>query len=153
MIFSLQHGQAFVERGFSINNDILKPNMVERTIIAQRTVYDAVSSKLSDDPKAVQNIVVAKEMLRHCNAAKMRYRNFLDEQTINRPVANVSQERNSIQTEIAIAQKKDELFKEKEKIAASEKQILKITQEADELAVKAENKNKIQLLSESNERE
>ena len=67
----------------------------------------------------------------------MRYRNFLDEQNTNRPDANVSQERNSVQTEIAIAQK----------------QILKITQEADELAVKAENKNKIQLLSESNERE
>ena len=50
-----------------------------------------------------------------------------------------------------IAQKKDELYKEKEKIAASEKKILKIT--LDELAVKAENKNKIQLLSESNERE
>ena len=80
----------------------------------------------------------------------MRYRNFLDEQNINRPDANVSQERNSVQTEIAIARKKDELFKEKEKIAASEKQIVKITQEADELAVKAENKNKIQLLSESN---
>ena len=66
MIFSLQHGQAFVERGFSINNDILKPNMVERTIIAQRTVYDAVSIKLSDNPKAVQNIVVTEEILLHC---------------------------------------------------------------------------------------
>ena len=80
----------------------------------------------------------------------MRYRNFLDEQNINRPDANVSQERNSVQIEIAIARKKDELLKEKEQIAASEKKIVKIAQEADELAVKAENKSKIQLLFESN---
>ena len=66
------------------------------------------------------------------------------------PDANVSQERNSVHTEIAIARKKNELFEEKEQIAASEKQIVNITQEADELAVRAENNNRIQLLSESN---
>ena len=63
MMFTLQHSQAFIERGFSINSDTLQPNMIERSIIAQITVYDAVSSKLSSDPKAVHNIVVTKEMV------------------------------------------------------------------------------------------
>ena len=80
-MFTLQHGQAFVERGFSINSDLLKPNMLERTIVSQRIITDSVSSILTADPNAVQNIVIDKEMLRHCHTARIRYHNFLDEKT------------------------------------------------------------------------
>lgn len=48
------------------------------------------------------------------------------------------------------ARKKDELAKEKVKLTDSEKLISKLTKEADELALKAEKKNQIKLLAESN---
>ena len=56
-------------------------NMLERTLVAQRTALDAVSNKLVSDIKAVPNIPIKKGMNRHCTAARSRYLNFLDLQT------------------------------------------------------------------------
>ena len=143
-MFTLQHGQAFVERGFSINSDLLKPNMLERTIVSQRIIKDSVSSILTADPNAVQNIVIDKEMLRHCHTARIRYHNFLDENRevdhiIKTPVENVQ-----------MARKKDELEKEKKKVISFEKEVQALNKEADEIALKAELKQKMCMLSESN---
>ena len=143
-MFTLQHGQAFVERGFSINSDLLKRNMLERTIVSQRIITDSVSSILTADPNAVQNIVIDKEMLRHCHTARIRYHNFLDENRevdhgIKTPVENVQ-----------MARKKDELEKEKKKVISFEKEVQALNKEADELALKAELKQKMCMLSESN---
>lgn len=41
-VFVLFHGQAAVERGFSVNNDILVENLREDSIIAQRQIYNAI---------------------------------------------------------------------------------------------------------------
>ena len=152
MVCTIQYGQAFVERGLSITSDTLQPNMVERTVVAQRTVYDGVCAMLSgDDPKAVHKIVVSKEMIRHCNAARMRYRNFLDEQKTLLNVSETTEDgKKSSNNGFEQARKKDELAKEKVKLADSEKLITKLTKEADELALKAETKNQIKLLAESN---
>ena len=39
----LSHANARVEAGFSINADIVSPNMLEESIITERIVYEAVS--------------------------------------------------------------------------------------------------------------
>jgi len=44
IIFALSHGQAAVERGFSINNELMVENMKEESLIACRFVYDTVKS-------------------------------------------------------------------------------------------------------------
>ena len=125
-------------------------NMLERTLVAQRTVFDAVSSKLFGDIKAVQNIPITKGMIRHCTAARSRYRNFLDEQQD----ANVSNtnglQTHSVEASVSIDQLKDNLIKKKTKLVVSVTLILKLTKEADDLAVKAERKNQLKFLSESN---
>ena len=46
MVLMLSHGQASVESGFSVNEELLIENMEEETIVAQRNVFDAV--RLSD---------------------------------------------------------------------------------------------------------
>ena len=43
-VLVLSHGQAKVERGFSVNEDMLLPNLKQETLMGQRTVYDAVKS-------------------------------------------------------------------------------------------------------------
>ena len=43
IVMILSHGNARVESGFSINDDMLLPNMLSESIIAQRIVYEAVS--------------------------------------------------------------------------------------------------------------
>ena len=40
LIFILQHGQSFTERGFSVNKEITDVNMQEDALISQRLVYD-----------------------------------------------------------------------------------------------------------------
>jgi len=42
--FTLSHGQAAVERGFSINNELMVENTKEESLIAGRFVYDTVKS-------------------------------------------------------------------------------------------------------------
>ena len=41
-VFILSHGQADVERGFSVNKELLRENMNEKTIQAHRIVYSGV---------------------------------------------------------------------------------------------------------------
>lgn len=43
LILILSHGNAAVEAGFSINSDLLVPNLKQETIQSQRIVYDAVT--------------------------------------------------------------------------------------------------------------
>jgi len=38
LIFCLSHGQSFVERGFSINKELVDTNMKEKSLIAQRLI-------------------------------------------------------------------------------------------------------------------
>ena len=88
MVFCMFHGQAFVERGFSVNSDVIDHNMLESTIVAQRRICDAVGHLLStegvDDPKAVHKLNINKDMLRYCKLARSKYRTFLDEQNISK---------------------------------------------------------------------
>jgi len=44
IIFALSHGEAAVERGFLINNELMVENMKEESLIAGRFVYDTVKS-------------------------------------------------------------------------------------------------------------
>ncbi|KAG0423629.1 hypothetical protein HPB47_000599, partial [Ixodes persulcatus] len=58
LILSLSHGNASVERGFSINKDCLVENQKEQSLVAQRIVYDAVSSA-----GGVASVQLTKRML------------------------------------------------------------------------------------------
>ena len=45
MIVIISHGNARVEAGFSVNDDILIPNQAEKTIVGQRLVYEGVQKE------------------------------------------------------------------------------------------------------------
>lgn len=45
VVFILSHGNASSERGFSVNKEIIEHNMKEKSLIAQRVIYDAVKSR------------------------------------------------------------------------------------------------------------
>ena len=40
IIFSLSHGQAAVERGFSVNREVLVENLKQKSLVSQRIVYN-----------------------------------------------------------------------------------------------------------------
>ena len=62
MMLILSHGQAQVERGFSVNKDLSKDNMSPDTIIAFRQVYDSIQQYQC----ASYEIPVNSEMLKSC---------------------------------------------------------------------------------------
>ena len=46
LLMTIFHGQSMVQRGFSVNNDVVTPNLRNETLVSLRTVYDAVNCPL-----------------------------------------------------------------------------------------------------------
>lgn len=72
-ILILSHGNAAVESGFSINSDFLVDNLHEDSLVAQRTVYDAV--KASGGVTAVN---INRAMLQYVRGSNARYKDALE---------------------------------------------------------------------------
>ena len=53
IIFILSHGQSSVERGFSVNKEVLQDNLQETSLISQRLVYDTLQSNNTKPQKFV----------------------------------------------------------------------------------------------------
>ena len=66
----LSHGQSEVERGFSINENILVDNMQMETIVAQKNVNDCMR-KNNFHP---HNMSVSKVSLQNAKQAHFRYK-------------------------------------------------------------------------------
>ena len=71
----LSHGQATVERGFSINKEVETCNMQEATMVTQRLICDYVTVC-----GGVLKVPITKELLSSVASARSRYRMYLDEE-------------------------------------------------------------------------
>ena len=45
LVFVLSHGQSHIERGFSVNKEVLQHNMQEKSLISHRLIYDSIQSR------------------------------------------------------------------------------------------------------------
>lgn len=68
----LSHGNAAVESGFSINNDMLVENLLEESLVGQRTVYDSIQKA-----GGVLSVNIDKRMLQFVRAARSRWEEAL----------------------------------------------------------------------------
>ena len=73
-ILLLFHGNADVERGFSINKDYLANNMTEASLIAQRSTYSALH-KVN-----LETFEVNKSLINYCKNASARRKEHLQVQ-------------------------------------------------------------------------
>ena len=135
---TLSHGQAFVERGFSTNKGVLEDNMKQRTVIAKRTILDALEYELGESGD-VSQVKITDSMIAHCKKSNASYKAFLG-LTTNEPPKEIQENMN----------KKRELLKEKELEEKLGKTRTILLKEADELALRAVNENRMKLVSESN---
>lgn len=77
IVLVLSHGQAPVERSFSVNRDIMTVNMKRETLCATKLIHDSLKS---EDIKPHQ-FVVSDELLKYCSQAKAKYNtHFMDTQ-------------------------------------------------------------------------
>ena len=64
----LSHGQATVERGFSVNREVETVNMHEETMVAQHLICDHIYSV-----GGVLNVALSKELHASASASRQRY--------------------------------------------------------------------------------
>ena len=128
MLLSISHGQASVERGYSVNKDMLIENLHEKTVVTLRTVHGSQRSKITS-PSC------------HEMSARMRYGQYLDEQKKESLNEQQRKKRRGVQLSIREAERK------KSKVDTS---IDILGKEADDLAKSAEAKHDFTLLTKSN---
>lgn len=91
----LSHGQATVERGFSINKQVEICNIQVDTVIAQRVVCDYVSMH-----GGVTKVPLTPELLSSVTSARVRYRMHLESERKKKETQAHSQRRIMIEEEL-----------------------------------------------------
>ena len=137
LLLTISHGQASVERGYSVNKDLLIENMQEKTIVAMRTVYDSVSAMNVH----FTDMQLTPKLKQHVKSARMRYNQYLEDTKKAREDEQKDKKRNTVTESIHETEKK------KKKVECSMEVLCK---EADELAKEAEKKHDFTLLTKSN---
>ena len=137
MLLCISHGQADVERGYSINQHIVVENLLEKSLIAFRSVYDG----LSQLPRPYYEIDLDAELKRNVSLARIRYARYLDEKKLNK-VENEQEKKRKIE-----ANELKTLVQSEEDMLKSIKQL---ENQADTMAKNAEKKSDFTLLSASN---
>ena len=135
----LSHGQATVERGFSVNKEVERCNMQENTVVAHRLVSDFVTQH-----GGVTKIPITKELLSSVASARSKYRVYLDEERRKKESDEQGKKRKALEDHLEELKKKKKTVQE-----VSES----LARDADNLAEEAEGKagtQMAQLITKSN---
>ena len=127
LVLILSHGNARVESGFSINDDLLVENMKEESMIATRLVLEGV---IKDG--GLQNVVVTRKMMEEVDKARKRYHTNLELQREQQTAyERRKQEKRKLSAEVtAVKAAKARLTEEmKTKASELESQIFHLEQE------------------------
>ena len=127
----LSHGQASVERGFSVNKELLKENQAEETVVACRVVYDAVN-----DHGGVTEVPLTDEMMAYVKGSRQKYRQALEAKQKKDQDDEKKKKRESCDDEVKALRKRTKLI---------EKVIDDFEEKADELLKSAEGKGHQQM--------
>ena len=73
-IFMLGHGQASIERGFSINSNMLSENMKEISLVSRRIFKNFMVSKKMKAHQVQINV----EMIKAGRSASLKYKTYLE---------------------------------------------------------------------------
>ena len=75
LLLLMSHGQATVERGFSVKKEVAVENLTERYFIAQRIIHDHIESV-----GGLANVKIPKQLLTSSAGARQKYLSYLDDQ-------------------------------------------------------------------------
>lgn len=78
-ILLLSHGQANVERGFSINKEVSEQSMSEETLAAKMCIKDHIKS-IGD----LKCVTVTKELLQYAKTARQSYHNHSEQSRVEK---------------------------------------------------------------------
>ena len=136
MLLILSHGQASVERGFSINKQIAVENLQERSFIAQRVVIDYLK-----DIGGLSCVVVSPAMLLSASKGRQRYHEYLAEEEKKKKAEQMARKHKTTHDEIATLKKRK---------LALDADIVSLESSADTFAEKAEVTRQVQFITKFN---
>ena len=137
LIFTFSHGQASVERGFSVNKELLVENLAEESVVCQRMVYDHVIST----GKPVFEIPITNDLLKSCKLAHSRYTLALEQKRSKNEAEEKSRKRKI---------KSEEIADVKEKKRALESCIESLNVDIEQYSIAAEKEADLSLLTKAN---
>ena len=133
MLLVLSHGQASMERGFSVNKEVEVENLMKQSVVAQRVVCEAVKSA-----GGVSEIKLVNELMTSCSLARQRYTAHLEKAKELKKSEEQKQKRKAILDEI------DEIKAKKKRLSSD---IEALNSSADNFAAKAEGVREYKLMS------
>ena len=104
LLLTLSHGQATVERGFSVNKGVLTTNLKKVSLQAIRPVH---SSVLAQNIK-VADFIITEALLSSCSHASNRYNMYLIEKKEEKEKTEKGRKRKALEEDL-IAAKKEKL--------------------------------------------
>ena len=75
LLLVLSHGEASVERGFSVNKELEVENLANQSLVAQCLVCDHINAV-----GGILNVSITQPLLASCSAARKRYERYLEQQ-------------------------------------------------------------------------
>jgi len=136
-VFVLSHGQSDVERGYSVNKEMLVENLEKSSLITQRLIYDAINA----DKIKLETMKLSPELMKNCELASSRYKAALRE-------SNALKEKNEVSRKRKLAA--DDIAELKRKKLCEEECIQNLNQQVEEKSLEAEEKQDFTLLAEAN---
>lgn len=136
MLLVLSHGQATVERGFSVNREVETENLSDKALVARRIICDHITAV-----GGLRKMKVTKELLLAASSARYKYHSYLEQERQERKEKEQKNLKRKLHEEL------DDIKKRKKQTVTD---IKELTKDADKLAMKAENKGNLTLLAKSN---
>ena len=136
LILVLSHGQASVERGFSINKQVEVENLKEQSLVAQRLLCDHVKTV-----GGVSNVTINNKLLVSSAMARQKYELYLQEEREKKKSNEEMRKRKHLL---------DELDDLKQKQQRMNSDINSLTKSADECCEKAERTGNLTFVAKSN---
>ena len=101
LLLLLSHGQASVEREFSVNKEIATSNLMEHNLIARRVIKDHVQSV-----GVLKQLLISKELLQSVQNARHQYHAHFESQKAQKEVEKKSVKRKFVEENIGNLRKK-----------------------------------------------
>jgi len=136
LVLLISHGQASVERGFSINRCIEVENLSEKGYVSQRVICDHIRSV-----GGIPNVVVNKELLKSAAASRSRYESYLRELQKEKTEGEVNRKRKCLEDEL-------EALRGKRKRLSIDQ--VSLEENSRKCSLEAERKGKLEILSAAN---
>ena len=102
IVMILLHGQSSIERGFSINKEILDNNLQEKSLISRRLIY----SHFTSENIVLHEYVIPQALKKSCKLANGRYKLALEDSKKETVETEKSRKRKLKLEEIANVKKK-----------------------------------------------